>query len=336
MMFSCTDEDFDKNYTPVDAGLGVNAALTFDANAGTQEVTFATVPEGSIWGYRKSNDWISVAQFNNRLVISVPLYEGLTEVDGKLKLTDREGTVTLVKEAAGGVNVEAGSIKVTQTCAVPGATNWDSGAIPYTWNWNEKDTVTVSFANPNVWSETGTDNDGKPYYKYVYKINGAGASNFVQTVNDSVRPVRTIKIANKDDNNAREENVVAYFIVTDKDGTKIYARRTLTVEYREGNFTLNTDKVTVSADKTEVEVEAIPLNADADKLKCKLIGLENYDWITLPTEVNTGKDKFVITVAANSDTAAGREAVIELVSESGASFNPPVYLTIRQNQKPEF
>jgi hypothetical protein len=330
MMFSCTDEDFDKTYTRIDAGLGINTSLTFDANAGKQEVSFPATPEGSIWGYRKSADWISVVQYNNRLEISVPLYEGLN--DGVP--ANREGTVTLVKEAEGGLNVEAGSIAITQTYNVP-STGWDSNEVPYSWKWNEKDALDVVFADPGKWNETALDGDGNPYYKYVYKFIGKGASSFEQTVNDTVRPNRTIKIANKDNNNNKEEDVVAYFIVTDKDGENIYVRRKLTVEYRKGDFILSAEKITVSADETEVEVEAISLSENADKLKCK-IKQESYDWITFPIDVYTGGGKFKFTIAANESKTDGREATIELVSESGTSFDPPVYLKIEQNQKPAY
>jgi hypothetical protein len=334
VMFSCTEDDFSKDYTLVDAGLSVNTAITFDANAGTQEVSIPNVPEGAVWGYRKSADWISVVQYNNRMVISVPLFEGIVE---KSILADREGSVTLVKEAAGGTSVEAGSIKVTQTCAVPGSTNWDDGSAPsYSWRWNNKDPLIVDFVNhQNDWNETAVGGDGKPYYKYVYKIIGEDASNFEQTENDTVRSVRTTKLANTEDNNAKESEVVAYFIVTDRDGTKIHLRRKLTVGYRDGDFILDPDKVTLSSDEAEVEVKAVSLNTAADDLKCK-IKAASYNWITLPTDVLTGGGNFKFAVAANEDTTAGREAVLELVNESGASFNPPVYLTIQQNQKPEY
>jgi hypothetical protein len=336
VMFSCK-EDFSKDYTLVDAGLGVNTSLTFGANAETQEVTFPTVPEGAVWGYHNSENWISVTQYYDKLVISVPLFDGLVEKDDKLTLADREGTITLVKEAAGGTSVEAGSIKVKQTYAVPTATNWDNAAVSYSWEWNNKDSLSVEFQNhQNEWKETALDGDDKPYYKYVHKIIGEGVSSFVQTVTDTVRPVRTIKIANKNDNNNKEKNVVAYFIVTDKDGTKIYLRRPLTVKYREGSFILSTDEVTLSSAKTEVEVEAISLSGAADDLKCKFAKPADCDWITVPDDALTGGGKFKIDVAENEDTTAGREAQLELVSESGASFNPPVYLKIRQNQKPEY
>jgi hypothetical protein len=328
VMFSCIDTDFDKDYTLIDAGLGVNTSLTFDANAGTQEVTFPTVPEGSVWGYRKSADWISVAQYNNKLVISVPLFEGLVEDE----LSDRNGTVTLVKEAADGLSVEAGKIEIKQTYAVPGTTNWDNNATTYQWEWNSKDSQPVAFAaNDTKWNETALDGDGKPYYKYVYKIIGKGASSFEQTVNDTVRPSRTIKLANKEENKGKEKEVIAYFIVTDKDGTTIHLRRELKVDFRKGDFILNPDEVVVSADKHETEIEIISLNAEADIIECTI--KSNGDWITVPTDILKGGDKFKIEIAANEENTEGRETQIELVKKSGESFVPPVYLTVKQNQK---
>jgi hypothetical protein len=342
MIFSCKDEDFDKNYTLVDAGsLSVSSAsLTFNANAGMQEVSLTTPPpEGSRWGYRKSADWISVVQYGNRLEISVPLYEGLTYNNDlkKSEIIDRKGTVTLVKEAEGGLSVEAESIAITQTYTVPSVGNWDSNETPYAWSWDEKSEMNIIFTDPTKWNETALDGDGNPYYKYVYKIIGDGASSFEQTVKDTVRPDRTIKIANKDDNSGKEKDVIAYFIVTDKDGENIYVRRKLTVEYRKGDFALDPDKVTVSADKTDVEVEAVSLSEAADKFKCKFKQEGDvYDWITFPPEdeyTYTGGGKFKFTIAANPSTSEGREAEVELVKDSGASFTPPVFLTIKQNQK---
>lgn len=340
VMFSCNDTDFSKDYTLVDAGLNINTSLTFDANAGTQEVSLSsTVPDEAVWGYRKSADWISVAQYNNRLVISVTLFEGLMPIEGsdptRYELADRKGTVTLVKEAAGGLSVEAGTVSITQTYAVPGATNWDSQGVPaYLWEWNNKDSLSVDFADGTKWNETALDGDKKPYYKYVYKIIGEGASNFEQPVNDSVRPNRNIKLVNKENNTGKEKEVIAYFIVTDKDGTTIHVRRELKVEYRKGDFSLNTDEVVVSSDEQEIEVEAISWSAGADKINCKIEG--SYDWITTPTEVLTGGGKFKFAIAANEETTKGREARFELVKESGASFDPPVYLTIKQNQKLDY
>jgi hypothetical protein len=325
VMVSCVETDFNKDYTLVDAGLVVNTSLTFNANASKQEVSFpSAVPEEAVWGYRKSADWISVAQFNNRLEISVPLFEGLA---------DRTGTVTLIKEAAGGLSVETGKIEITQTYSVPDATNWDSQAVPYYWEWNSKDSLPVVFANNTKWNETALDGDGKPYYKYVYKIIGDGASSFEQTVNDSVRPNREIKLANKEENKGKEKQVEAYFIVTDKDGTTIHVRRKLTVDYRKGNFIFNSEKVVLSSDKHEVEVEAISLSSEADTIKCKIKADASYDWITFPTEILTGGGTFKIAVAANASNTDGREAKIELVKGSGESCVPPVYLTIKQNQK---
>ncbi|MDR1581742.1 MAG: hypothetical protein LBS55_00520 [Prevotellaceae bacterium] len=335
MVFSCTDNDFDKDYTRVDAGLNVNADLTFDANAGgTKEVTFTQVPAGAVWGYRKSADWINVVQYNNKLEISVVLYEGITDKE----LKDREGTVTLIKEADGGSSVEAGVIKVKQTHGVPSGTNWDNGEVtPLSWDWNSKDSLVVDL-DTQKWNETGLDGDNKKYYKYVYKIIGDKASSFEQTVNDSVRPSRIIKIAKKDDNKDRDA-IKAYLIVTDKDGTTIHVRRELTIENRLGDFTLNDEtekKIVVSADKQDVEVEAIALKKASDTIVCKLIESENYDWIAVqePLDPLKGGGKVKVTVNANTSTSDAREAKLELVNADGdASFDPPVYLYIKQNQK---
>jgi hypothetical protein len=333
MMFSCTDTDFDKDYTRVDAGSFVSTEITFNANAGTQEVTFPAAPEGSVWGYRKSADWISVVQSNGKYLISVSLYEGLDDN----KFTNREGTVTFVKEEDGGLSVDAGVIKVTQTYAVPSATNWDNSTVtPLLWDWNGKDSLVVDL-NTQKWNETDLDGDNKPYYKYVYKIIGQGASSFEQTVNDSVRPKRIIKVANKEENKGRDK-VTAYLIVTDKGGTTIHVRRELTVNNRPGDFVLNTEEVLVSADKNDVEVEATALKKEADEIVCKLVTPAGCNWITVlePTDPLKGGGKIQLTVAANASTTDGREAKLELVNASGASFNPPVYLTIKQNQKPVY
>jgi hypothetical protein len=320
-MFSCTDPDFDKDYTLIDAGLNVTATLDFGADAATQDVTFAAAPEGSVWGYRKSGDWISVTQYNNKLSISVSLWEGMGT---------REGAVILVKEAAGGKSVEAGTITVKQGSAVTG--NWDTTPVEYSWEWNEKDTVTVALASQ--WSDTTADGA----YKYAYKIIGEGASGFVQTETDTVRAQRTIKLTTTKENTDKEKDVVAYFIVTDKAGTKIYVRRELTIKYRTDNFIVNPQEVVVSASKAEVEVEVTSLNKKADDIQHKLAFKDGGapDWIVLPADTLKGDGKFKITINANDDAANARTDTVELVQANGTSFNPPVYLTVKQNQKPVY
>jgi hypothetical protein len=337
VMFSCTETDFSKDYTLIDAGLGVNASLTFDANAGTQTVTLSAVPEGAVWSFRKSADWITVTPYNDRLVISTSLYDGLADkkindVDVKV-LANREGSVTLIKEAAGGINVEAGTIQITQTFAVPN--NWDSKEETYSWEWNGKDTFDVIFGTHQIdWDATDLDGDKKPYYKYAYKIIGEDVSNFVQTVSDTVRPApRAIKLTNKEDNTGKEKDAVAYLIVTDKDGKSIHLRRKLVVKYRKGDFVFNPDKVTLAAAGGDVKVSAVSLSAAADKLKCKIKANDVPDWITVPDDVLTGGGDFTIAVKANTSETEAREAVVELVSDTGTPFNPPVLLKIEQNQK---
>lgn len=331
-MFSCTDPNFDKDYTLIDAGLGVTSTLEFaDADAATKDVTFAAAaPEGSVWGYRKSHDWISVAQYSNKLSISVTLFEG-PDSDGKYPAS-REGTVMLVKEAADGKIVEAGTITVKQGTNI--ADSWDNTPVAYEWEWNDtaaSKAFTVSDLG-NKWGEVEAD-----AFKYVYKIIGGGASSFEQTVNDTVRTPRTIKLKATKENTDKEKDAVAYFIVTDKGGTKIHVRRKLTVKYRTGTFILNPQEFVVSSAEQQVEVEATSLNAASDAILHKLAFKESPpDWIILPPDTLKGDGKFKITIKANNSQTAGRTDTVELVKIDGASFDDPIYLTIKQNQRPAY
>jgi hypothetical protein len=347
VMFSCKDNDFDKDYSLVDAGaLSVDqSVLTFDANADTKTAKFTALPAaGSIWGYRKSADWISVVQYEDRLEISVTLYEGLTYNDDKkiYEHKDREGRVTLVKEGADGTSSEVSEIKVVQKYEVPRSTDWDNSSVgEYIWEWNGKDAKNVVIpTNYNkAWDSTYVA-DGNKHYYYVYKIIGTNASNFEQSVNDSIRPNRQIKIVNKEDNTSRD-TLRAYLIITDKDSKKIHLRRALKVADREDEFAFKQDEVTVKADSAAVEVEIVALTAKSDSVECKITKIDDNgftnDWVFLPKdELNKFKsgDKIQLIVAANTSTSDGRQAILELVAaKNGASFNPPVYLIIKQNQK---
>jgi hypothetical protein len=343
-VFSCKDDNFDKNYTWVDAGLkGVEKTLNFDANAGTQIVSFTAPPEGSTWSYNKKDDWITVVRHNGELEISVALYEGIT--DDKLK--DREGTVILVQETKDGIIEDAGTITVKQTCAVPN--NWDNAPIPsYSWNWNKKDTFAVDLsAKQLAWDSTYLDDNNKQAYKYVYKIVGKDAANFVQTEIDTVgyRPNRQIKIANTANNESRD-TLLAYLIVTDKDSKTIHVRRELKVFPRVGDFKLDKEEIYVTADSIVLEVEATALNKKSDSIIWTLIEVDeyknksDYSWITVLVNAKDtlrGSGKVKITVAANPSKDNTRLAILELV-ELGKNnvtkpFDPRVYLYIYQDRK---
>jgi hypothetical protein len=174
-------------------------------------------------------------------------------------------------------------------------------------------------------------------YKYVYKITGGGASNFEQTVVDTVRKDRVIELKCKEANTRRTDSIKAYFIVTDKDGEKIYLSRKLTAKYRPGDFAFSSDTLVFPSDSVEKEVEVSSLNKEADAIECKIKTDDN--WIiydankVFKVDADTKKFKVKFTITENK-TGSGREAKFELVkSADGTSFNPKVELVIRQNQK---
>ena len=129
----------------------------------------------------------------------------------------------------------------------------------------------------------------------------------------------TIKLTTTKENTDKEKEVVAYFIVTDKAGTKIYVRRTLTIGYRKGAFILNPQEVVVSVSGGEVEVGVTSLSAASDALQHKLAFKGSApDWIALPADTLKGDGKFKITINANDATATARTDTVELVKANGA------------------
>jgi hypothetical protein len=358
MMFSCAEDLSDIDYKWADAGLNINQSLTFSANAGTQTIKFpATPPKNSLWNIRKSekSDWIEVSRYDDSLVISAALYDGLTDDTVK----DRKGSVILVKEGEDGTIVEAGTINVTQTCAIPGSDKWDSDPVtPYKWDYNGNDTVPVNFpaSKQTEWGSKSiivVDGEDTEVYNYVYKIIGKNASYFAQTEVDDIRPNREIKLAAIEKNEERD-TLSAWLIVTDRGNKTIHLRRELRIAARALEFIFDKDEIVVSHDATVVEVEAISFNKKNDSIVCKLVEVDSesyesndYDWVKVISDwtvINDeegkpikGRGKFTIAVSPNSDWVDAREAKLELVNnKTGASFDPPVYLSIIQNQKPKY